>query len=598
MKNNRNITELLLDELKDSGLPAIGAFEIVLQLLAWAKLSKKGAVPDDLNLQNKCHIDSTEDLLSIFQKLENLKSLGDSRLAFRSSIGRLSKTKSGEIHKATALALDAAQDNQLNEFHVPESLYQELYGANGNYVVPTEIVQLMLAVAGSLKSKRVYCPYDTNCELAVNAAANSKNVFVESMTQSPVPRLVSILASRDIQIRFSDPIKQPSYKQTDGNLERFDVALSFPPIGIKYDKSLAEHDPFGRFSERSSSGSILQIRHIIAQTINKAVIAVPNGVLFSPGGEHELRYDLINRGMVEAVISLPPAILPFTAVHISILVLSLSRRMQSIRFVDGANERFFERDGRNRSRLVNWQDLFGCYQDGADETIISNVPVEDVLKRDAQLEVNRYVLPPAQKEAQELLKKSEIRHLADLAEFIRPLRNIQGDGALIAFEVSTADFPEFGYLKTPEREVTLVPRKLTNKEKKTFLQPGDIIIATKGSIGKVALVPSDVPPAGDSGWLANQSCLVLRAMHMVEPKALLIYLRSELGQALLQGIVSGATIPLIQLRALRSMEVAMPALLDAKRIASTFDAQVKLEREIEALRKEQLKLNSKHWTLH
>lgn len=82
---------------------------------------------------------------------------------------------------------------------------------------------------------------------------------------------------------------------------------------------------------------------------------------------------------------------------------------------------------------------------------------------------------------------------------------------------------------------------------------------------------------------------------VIEPKTLFMYLCSPLGQALIQGIVSGASIPLIQLRALLDLKIIVPTLKDAQQIIKSFDRQVELQEQIERLKSEQHKLRLAHW---
>jgi type I restriction enzyme M protein len=76
-----------------------------------------------------------------------------------------------------------------------------------------------------------------------------------------------------------------------------------------------------------------------------------------------------------------------------------------------------------------------------------------------------------------------------------------------------------------------------------------------------------------------------------------MYLHSEIGQNLLQSMVSGATIPLIKLQTLKELPVIIPDEEKANQIISTFDKIVKLQSEIDTLNEEQESLSYAYWNI-
>ena len=74
-------------------------------------------------------------------------------------------------------------------------------------------------------------------------------------------------------------------------------------------------------------------------------------------------------------------------------------------------------------------------------------------------------------------------------------------------------------------------------------------------------------------------------------------LRSPLGQQLLKGIVSGATIPLIQLKELRKLPVILPDAATQQRAIDALEAEAVLARQIHQLREEQAFQASSLWQL-
>ncbi len=77
-----------------------------------------------------------------------------------------------------------------------------------------------------------------------------------------------------------------------------------------------------------------------------------------------------------------------------------------------------------------------------------------------------------------------------------------------------------------------------------------------------------------------------------------MYLRSDVGQTLIQRIVSGATTHLIQLRPLQELPVILPPLEEARAITETFEKQAQLQEQIAVLNQEQQRLDKTHWHLY
>ena len=89
-----------------------------------------------------------------------------------------------------------------------------------------------------------------------------------------------------------------------------------------------------------------------------------------------------------------------------------------------------------------------------------------------------------------------------------------------------------------------------------FLRPYDIVPIIKGSVGKVGIVPNDVPEPRHGDRVAGQSAIVLSAgQDLLAPRAIAVQLRSETGQNVLKLATTGATIQLNPLKMLMQMPV-------------------------------------------
>lgn len=570
-----------------------------LQILAWAKISVEKLVPTDLSLVDSLVLHSPKEIRDVFRRLSTYKNLGEDGHAFDIHQIPSNFLSSASIVVALNVALDAAKNGLLKDFVVSEDTYLSILNSDGGeLLLPEEVNDLMIHLAGDLSNKTVYCPYDSLCLIARRVGEKGGKASVETMSATPIPWLTNIFTGSTISIRTSQPIVQPGFLQ-DGKLQQFDISIAFPPFGQKFAPSVLRHDPFNRFKIQTTSGSVLHLSHIVSQTKKRAVIAVQNSLLFGRGAEHSLREYLLEHHMIEKVISMPPALLPFTTFQFSILVLNIEGTSPSVRFVNGGAEQFFTRDGRNRSKLVNWESLIETIENSRDEALVVDVTVDNILnKNGAPLEVPRYLLPKEQKIIQKVFQKYTIRPLGELVQFIRPAKFTSKDdpSGNTIFEVGVEDFPNYGYISTYTRTLILSHDEFTDKIKNSFLRPHDIVITIKGKVGKVGIIPPKFPIAQENAWVISQSCLILRAKSAIDPRVLLVYLRSDIGQTLLASIVSGSAVPLIQLNQLKELDVIVPIKEEGQSIIETFEHEIDIQAQVEEMNRNLEILKRTHWS--
>lgn len=585
-----------MDCLRTCGFQDLDLALISLQILAWIKLSQDHKISEDMALSNDNKPCTIKELSSIFTRLKEANTIGYKKDAFDSVFFQYKDVNISELMNK---AIQFKQDCIVKEFKVHDFLRQNFNPKRVWGMIPTEIAELMIALGGELAGKSVYCPWDSFSNFASLAYIEGAKSSIESSIHTIIPGLVNIFKDTDAEICYGDPIMHPAYK-SQGQLQQFDLTISLPPLGTKYDKQVNEEDWFNRFPEKTISGDVLHIRHIISQTREKAVIAVANRFLFSLGGEQSLRADLLKNNQIEAVISLPAGLLPGTGAYLSIIVINIQGKSSHVNFVNGNDERFFSKDRKGGTRLENWQFLLDTLRAGKDESCVVRVPVEQIIANNCYLEVNEYTQPPEKKKFEEFLRKSQTETLDAVVEIIRlPIKqrvaeNIATKNVTEAVEITMSDFPEYGYVRNPSRIIKL------EKENKTeyFLEPGDILISVKASSGKVAIVSDMVKDKENRPWIANQSCLVLRCLeNKIDPKILFMYLTSNIGQYLLRSISSGASIPIIQLARLKELEIIIPTHEEQHKIMANFDRLVELQSQMDSIRQEQEQLNNSYWSL-
>lgn len=590
---NRAIYQIV-DSVRGTGLDRDKSLELALQLLAWEKLSRTNRIARDLAFSPE-YIKHPEKVLNVFQALSasgglmfkafsNIPSvIGVNPYALRDAlevVSRLSAT--GVLENADVLNLAEGK------FTSPVGSYLNM---------PGEVADLMSAISNVSSKDSVYTPWDSSfAQIASRAAIKSKDVYYESTLHSPIPALVSLLSENEFAVSIGNPILQPT--AIEGGVPKlFDVTVAFPPFGMRYPVDEIRRDLFNRFPERTQIGSVLAVRHAISQTKSKLVIAVQNSLLFSHGYEKELRRDLVEKGMIETVIAMPSGLLSFTNISFTILVINPKGGLNSIKFINADSPEFYVGVARTGNDLRNIDGLLDLIKANKESTNCAIVSNEIVLNNDAQLQVDRYVVSDSRRRLEKQLSGLRKIQLVEITRTVRaiPFGSIEGK-SITVMEIGAADLSQFGYIE-PKGKTISVDENLAKRYEDCFLKPLDIVLIVKGSVGKIGIVPVDVPGPGDRGWVAGQSAIVLRVHPEYCAQSLFVQLRSPMGQELLAGIVSGATIKLIQLRELMKLEVVQSTSDQDAISREIVDSEERLEKEIQKIRVEQEMLSKDVWKL-
>lgn len=591
---NEKIIYQLLDGLRGTALTATESLELALQLIVWVKLTNGETLSPDLRLSASLANDPIQ-AKSALAKLGQKKGLIGQAFSNTRNLDRIEPLT---FQSLLGLSLSLNDAGVLKNIDASDMVNSLASFVPGETAIPNEVAALLVGLGRVGSKTSVYAPWDSCGQIAESASREAREVYLESPVHSAIPALVSLLSVNQFQVQYSDPIRAPSAIDA-GKPRQFDVAIAFPPMGFRYEADVVDRDWYRRFPERTMSGAVLAVRHLLSQARQRVVVAVPNSLLFSTGAELALREDLIRSGKVEAVIAMPSGLLAYTTVPFAVLVLSPEGGHGSIKFVNADVPHFRESTSKAKCRLVHANELVEQLDGQVASENVAAISKVEVLQNDAQLQVSRYVLQDSAKQLQARLDSAPAAILGDVVSTVRPMPTSSGDAECIeAFEVGAADLPPHGYISQASRAVN-VDRQVSLKNRDQFLQPLDIVLIVKGSVGKIGIVPQDVPPPGPGGWIAGQSAIVLRvgAKHDIDPRALAVQLRSQFGQELLKTIVSGASIKLIQLRELMRLRVLAPSMDECAHAAEVLDRETYLQREIERLRQEQAQVAENMWPL-
>lgn len=582
----------LLERFRDTPLRGADAILLSIQVLAWARLSSLELIEPALQF-GQVQPRGPEGLIQGLAELERASSPYAS--AFQGA-ATAATTAAARLQQVAEDALKFEADGLLSEFSPADAAFDVLSIQHYWPTMEPSLADLMVRLADPSEGATAYTGWDVTAQLADRLNRRGCAVVVETPVASPFPALVGIFSGVPIETSFSDPVRSPGFVRA-GRLRKADVAVAFPPMGLKPEPGIADRDLFNRFDIPKPSWAVLAIQHLLAQTEKRVVVAVPHSLLHGVGSDHVLRQRLVDSGSLEAVISLPPGLVYGTALQIAVLVLTPSGQAGDVRFVNASSEDFRASPSRTRTTLVNIEAIINNAASREQSAIARTISRSEIEANDYQLLVSRYVLAASQERLRATLAGARLTPLTELVETVRPLpaSPTPGDGLLAVREVGTADIPTVGFARAG-RELYVEPAAM-NKGFDQFLLPNDIVLTIRGSTGKVGIVSADVPAPGTGGWVAGSSATVLRVRQgaAIDPMALFLTLRSPLGQELFKTVTSGSTIPMITLRDLLKLEVPVPTLERGRRAAQVLAEEEALQCQIEELKRKQLEVVGSDW---
>lgn len=594
--------------LRNSSLTSNESALLVFQLLVWAHLSAKGKLDADIRVDAALPYGAT----GIVEALNRLAVMeGVTGHAFGDA-PRRAQFSADYIVSAVTAAKRLAEGGIFERFSPAAIAADLVQSGNEPTAVPAEVVELMIALAVDDERSSVYCPWESSGQFVGALLSKSVSLYVETPYSTSVPALLSLFREARTEMVLSNPLYSPTAIKS-GHLQKFDAALSIPPWNVSAADDVVMNDLYSRFPVKKATGNSLNIQHILAQTEGKAAIIVPNNFLFGAGRDRELREHLLNKGWVEAVIALPAGMFNWTSMPSALLVLNTKASHRRVGFVDATQTHFTKALNKGRVTLANTDAIvkfcsaltsapIASLGGALNDSLATVITVDEILANEASLQIGRYVMASEQRDMQATLETLETETLEDVVEVLNPISNkdrgVDSPAAIEVHEVGAADLPSAGYIRTPERAVQVkLSSRRSGDPSEIFLRPYDLVLIVKGSAGKIGIVPKNVPPAGKGGWIAGQSAVVLRARDAsIDLRGLGFWLRSNLGQQLLESIKSGATIPMMSIATLRRLKVIAMSPAWTELSIDALEQEDHLQYQIEILRDQQASIAEDLWS--
>lgn len=282
--------------------------------------------------------------------------------------------------------------------------------SKGQFYTPAEVSRILAKVVGITPEIRQDATvYDPTCGSGslllkvADEASNGLTIYGQEMDNATVALAKMNMILHDYptaEIWKDNTLASPQWKNPDGSLKTFDLAVANPPFSYKsWSNGVSlTNDEFNRFEygvPPDKNGDYAFLLHILKSLKNtgKAAIILPHGVLFRGNAEARIRKNLITKGYIKGIIGLPANLFYGTGIPACIIVIdkSAAATREGLFMVDGSKG--FIKDGnKNRLRSQDIHKIVDVFNHQIELSRYSRmVSLEEIATNDYNLNIPRYI---------------------------------------------------------------------------------------------------------------------------------------------------------------------------------------------------------------
>ncbi|MBL7823680.1 MAG: type I restriction-modification system subunit M [Saprospiraceae bacterium] len=183
--------------------------------------------------------------------------------------------------------------------------------------------------------------------------------------------------------------------------KKFDIVIANPPFSQNYNKATMKfltRFSYGFAPETGKKADLMFVQHMVASLKNNGRMAtiMPHGVLFRGGDERKIRKGMVDGNIIEAIISLPPALFYGTGIPACVIVINKNKPdnlNNKILFIN-ADAEYAEGKVQNILRPEDIEKIdyvFTNKPDHIDKKYARLVNLEEIKTNDYNLNIRRYV---------------------------------------------------------------------------------------------------------------------------------------------------------------------------------------------------------------
>ncbi|AKH83187.1 N-6 DNA methylase [Streptomyces sp. CNQ-509] len=288
----------------------------------------------------------------------------------------------------------------------------------GEFYTPRAVVRMMVELLGPKQTTRIYDPCVGSGGMLIHAkeyveehGGDTSDMFFAGQDSNSGSWIMSTMnmvlhGVHRFDLSTGDTLAEPAHVPKS-DADRYDGVLSNPPFSIDYSLEnfphRGERAVYGATSERGKA-DLMFLQHMLWETKREGaggmvITVMPHGVLFRGGGERDIRKELIERDVIEAVIGLAPNLFYGTGIPACILVLRPpgkkaehdERREDKVLFINADREFHAER-AQNVLLPEHAEKIVSTFHRYKDVPGFSRaVSREELRENDYNLNIRRYV---------------------------------------------------------------------------------------------------------------------------------------------------------------------------------------------------------------
>jgi type I restriction enzyme M protein len=200
-------------------------------------------------------------------------------------------------------------------------------------------------------------------------------------------------------IENGDTLQEPLILE-GATWKKFDIVIANPPFSQNYNYGTMKFPnrfTFGRAPETGKKADLMFVQHMIAslKSDGRMATVMPHGVLFRGSSEQAIRKGMVDANIIEAIISLPPALFYGTGIPACVIVVNKNKPdslRDKIQFIN-ADAEFAEGKVQNILRPEDIEKIDFVFNQKPDkiEKYARLVDKQEIVDNDYNLNIRRYV---------------------------------------------------------------------------------------------------------------------------------------------------------------------------------------------------------------